>query len=662
MCGLFGALYSDLPSKDVNIFVKKSLLGLNHRGPDGNGVWTKDTDRVVLGHTRLSILDLTEAGHQPMESACGRYVLTFNGEIYNHLLLRKDLNNAGHLINWRGHSDTETLLACFVFFGKEETLKKIKGMFAIALWDKSKRCLFLARDRFGEKPLYYGWKNNSFLFASELKVFSYFKGECSQVDRNVLSLYMQFMYVPTPYSIYKNIYKLEPGSFLQISQVDRHFAPNQIPFSPFSMKNFHISRWYDLYSVARNGIDNLIINEDKAIDELESLLLGSVKEQLISDVPIGAFLSGGVDSSIIVALMQKISMNPVKTFSIGFDDESYNEAHYAKAVAQHLGTDHNELYVSPNDAISVIPKLPNLYDEPFADSSQIPTFLVSQLTQQKVTVSLSGDGGDELFGGYNRYLWVKPLWDKFQWLPLNIRKTIGSSIHLLPVSKWDSIGKLLPNKYKSTLFGEKMYKVGSRLKNIESLDALYFSFVAEKYQNLDVVIGKDKALLKTKLDEDNLVLNCLDPEHRMMLWDSMTYLTDDILTKVDRASMGVGLETRVPFLDHELVDLSWRIPLNMKIRNGTSKWVLRQLLYNYVPRELIERPKAGFAIPIGVWLKGPLRDWAEDLLSFQQIKLDGYFDANLVRTRWNEHLSGQYVWTNFLWAVLMFNSWLGHNK
>ena len=663
MCGLFGALYHPhLASVDIDNFAKKALLSLDHRGPDDSGTWKDSSSRIVLGHTRLSILDLTEAGHQPMESACSRYMLVFNGEIYNHISLRKDLDGTNHPPIWRGHSDTETLLACFASWGISKTLERVTGMFAFALWDRFEQRLFLGRDRFGEKPLYYGWSEGSFIFASELKAIRSFNGLNNQIDRNVLSLYMQFMYVPTPYSIYKNIYKLESGCLLEIDQSEFYSVPTQTPFAPLNFKGLSIRRWYDLYSVAKNGTNSLFTDESEALKTLEDTLLDSVRSQLISDVPIGAFLSGGVDSSIIVALMQKLSTHPIKTFSIGFDEGSYNEAHYAKAVAQHLGTNHHELYVSPKDAMSVIPNLPDLYDEPFADSSQIPTFLVSQLARQKVTVSLSGDGGDELFCGYNRYLWGKLIWNKFQWLPLSLRKVLGATMHSLPTSTWDSLGKLLPNKYTATLLGDKVHRMGHRLQTIESLDDLYFSLVAEGYQDIDIVQGSRKTLLKTRLDEVNPVLGALGSEQRMMLWDSLTYLTDDILTKVDRAAMGVSLETRIPFLDHNVVDLAWRVPLNMKIRDGTSKWLLRQVLYQYVPRELIERPKAGFAIPVGQWLRGPLRDWAEDLLDLKQIESDGYFNANLVRKRWDEHLSGRYMWTNFLWSILMFNAWLRNNR
>jgi asparagine synthase (glutamine-hydrolysing) len=656
VCGLFGALYS--ASADVSNFANKSISSLNHRGPDDSGTWKDDSSRVILGHTRLSILDLTCAGHQPMQSECERYMLVFNGEIYNHALLRKRLDKANKLLNWRGHSDTETLLACFSHWGVSSTLKSIEGMFSIALWDKLKGTLVLARDRFGEKPLYYGWCDGSLVFSSELKVFKNFKGFKNKIDRNVLSLYMRFMYVPSPYSIYKDIYKLDPGCLLEINQSNFYHPPESTPSEALKCKGLSVKRWYDLFSVAKDGIGNTIKDETIAIKAIKDTLLNSVESQLISDVPIGAFLSGGVDSSIIVALMQQASNKPVETFSIGFQDKAYNEAHYAKKVAQYLGTSHHEIYISPGDSMSVIPELPNLYDEPFADSSQIPTFLVSKLARQNVTVSLSGDGGDELFGGYNRYLWSRPLWNKFQWIPPSVRKVLGASVSAIPIELLAFLGGFLPSQYSTTLLGDKVHRMGSRLKNIKNLDELYFSLVSDECQGLDVIKNIDKKLLKTKLDINNSVLGVLESEHRMMLWDTLTYLTDDILTKVDRAAMGVGLETRIPFLDKNVVALSWRIPLNMKIRNGESKWILKQLLYDFVPRKLIDRPKAGFAIPVGYWLKGPLREWAEDLLNSKQMEVDGYFDVGIVEKRWNDHLSGKYTWTNFLWSILMFNAWL----
>jgi asparagine synthase (glutamine-hydrolysing) len=425
----------------------------------------------------------------------------------------------------------------------------------------------------------------------------------------------------------------------------------------FDDKGISIKQWYSLSEVAKNSQNNLVKDESEAIYLLEKTLLKSVQSQLISDVPLGAFLSGGIDSSLIVALMSNICSHPIKTFTIGFEESGFNEAVYAKAVARHLNTEHHELYVTSKEALEVIPNLPSLYDEPFADSSQIPTYLVSKLAHQNVSVSLSGDAGDELFGGYNRYLWSERVWSKLKWMPPIMRKTIGTAIQKLPISTWDVAGHMLSNKYRVESMGGKAHRLAHRLKTVNSLDDMYHSLVAEG-SNEDSLVSGSYPALKIKLNDSNIVKNIDESVHRMMLLDTLTYLPDDILTKVDRAAMGVSLETRIPFLDYRVVELAWRLPLNIKINNGIGKWPLREILYKYVPKELIERPKAGFAIPVGQWLRGPLREWADDLLNGSIVQDDRYFDSKLVERMWVRHLSGKYDYAPSLWAILMFVSWI----
>ncbi len=654
MCGITG-IFGNLRKEEFDSSIHEMSATLNHRGPDDAGTWINEENGVAFGHQRLSIIDLSSAGHQPMVSPCGRFTTVFNGEIYNHLQLRDKLNTSANKQSWKGHSDTETLVTAFSQWGIEKTLQQLVGMFAIAVWDFKEKRLFLIRDRFGEKPLYYGWSNGVFLFGSELKALQKYKRFSNQIDRGALSLYMKYMYVPTPYSIFKDIYKLEPGCILQI---DKGTKPPTLPlFAPFRDQGINIAQWYSISNMAQAGQKNLITDQNDAVDLIEKTLLESVRSQLISDVPLGAFLSGGIDSSVITALMQKVCKDPVKTFTIGFEESSFNEAIYAKEVSRHLGTEHHELYVTSSDAFKVIPHLPTLYDEPFADSSQIPTYLASKLARESVTVSLSGDAGDELFGGYNRYLWGSRVWNKVRWMPLIVRQTLGVAINKISVNTWDSIGNSLPNSSRVSLMGDKAHRMAHRLKNVKSLDDVYHSLVTEGYKE-DGLVVNDKAALITKLDNNDIVSGIVDSEHRMMLLDSLTYLPDDILTKVDRAAMGVSLETRIPFLDYRVAELAWRLPLDTKINNGETKWPIRQVLYKYVPKVLIERTKAGFAIPVGQWIRGPLREWAADLLNEERIRREGYFNPELVQQLWQQHLSGKYDWTPRLWAILMFQAWL----
>jgi asparagine synthase (glutamine-hydrolysing) len=647
MCGLAGFWGIGTYSEEALLSSVRCMADvLRHRGPDDTGAWADVQAGMVLGHRRLSIIDLSSAGHQPMHSDGERFVMAFNGEIYNHLELRAELEG----IAWRGRSDTETLLAGFEAWGVVETLKKAVGMFAIALWDKHTQTLTLVRDRFGEKPLYYGWVNGAFVFGSELKALRAYPGFDNAVSREALAQYMRFTYVPAPLSIYQDIYKLEPGCLLTLNGFP-HNACND------SLK---ITKWWTLAEVVQAGKKNQITDEVEAVDALELCLAKAVKLQSLAEVPLGAFLSGGVDSSIIVALMQQQSSRPVKTFTVGFEEAGFDESPYAKAVAQHLGTDHSELFVSSVEAQAVIQELPNMYDEPFADSSQIPTHLVCKAARQHVTVALSGDAGDELFGGYNRYFWGSRIWNRLAWMSYPVRQTLGKAIANVPIGVFDVLGKplnaLLPGSQGISLLGDKAHKLAARLQGVRSMDDFYMSLVSEWKDPGSVVKGAGG-----KADELFHVPANLSSEEIMMYRDSMTYLPDDILCKVDRASMATSLETRVPFLDHRVAELAWRLPLHMKIRDNQGKLVLRKVLNKYVPRNLIDRPKAGFGIPVGQWLRGPLRDWAEALLDEQRLQGEGYFYPAPIRTRWVEHLSGKRDHTPKLWAVLMFQSWLEEN-
>lgn len=653
MCGLTGVLADRVPAADALRGMTDSLF---HRGPDDGDVWIDADGGIALGHRRLAILDLSPAGRQPMHSACGRYVIAFNGEIYNHLELRDELERAGIAVAWRGHSDTETLLACFVAWGVRVTLERTVGMFAIALWDRAERRLHLARDRFGEKPLYYGWARGAFVFGSELKALRRFPGFDNPVDRDVVALYLQFCYVPAPYAIYRQLYKLEPGCVLSLSLADAASPPAEALFAPARHGSLTVERYWSLAEVVRLGLANPIHDEREAVRQLEATLSNAVRLQSIADVPLGAFLSGGIDSSTIVALMQAQSSRPVRTFTIGFDEAGFNEAEHAKAVARHLGTDHTELYVSPKQARDVIPRLPELYCEPFADSSQVPTFLVAQIARQHVTVALSGDAGDELFGGYNRYFWGRRIWSRLSWMPHSARRRLGALIQRVPPGAWDALGRGVPGTTGVARLGDKAHKLAHRLKTVDSLDDLYRSLVTEWGADSGIVPGARR--LPTLLDDPMVVQGVPESENRMMVWDALTYLPDDILHKVDRAAMGVSLETRVPFLDHRVAELAWRIPLHMKIRNGHGKWALRQVLDRHVSHELIERPKAGFGIPINQWLRGPLREWAEDLLGESRLECGGLLAVGPIRQKWRQHMAGTHDWTPRLWAVLMFEAWL----
>jgi asparagine synthase (glutamine-hydrolysing) len=640
MCGVVGFVTSQPLVAPTLVTAMASAL--SHRGPDDHGCWLDPTAGIALGHRRLSIVDLSPAGHQPMESANGRYVLAFNGEVYNFQDIRRDLESASGrgAIQWRGHSDTEVMLEAISAWGFEDALTKFGGMFALALWDREERTLHLARDRLGEKPLYYGDIGGSFVFGSELKALRVFPGSL-EIDRQALAQFLRFRYIPAPQSIYRGIYKLEAGAFLSVRVTQTGALNRGTP------------RRY--WSLDLAGADDgwTRANEGPLVDQLHGLLRDSVRRQMVSDVPLGAFLSGGIDSSTIVALMQEYSPRPVRTFTIGFQEEGFNEAQHAKAVARHLGTEHTEFYVTPREAAEVIPKLPEIYDEPFADSSQIPTFLVSRLTRQYVTVSLSGDGGDELFAGYPRYIFGEALWNRIRWLPSWVRRGAYGVLAKPSARSWDRLLSAAPRRLRSSVSGHRIHRLAEVLR-AGDFDDMYIRLVSLGSYSDSIVLGGTAEPDGDGPDgrDANTYLN------RMRRFDIDQYLPDDLLVKVDRASMSVALESRAPMLDHRLVEFAWRLPEHMLVRGGIGKWILRQVLDRYVPRELVERPKAGFGIPIGQWLRSDLREWAEHLLQESAIRDQSILDPDPVRRMWEEHVSGRHDRQAYLWGVLMFQAWM----
>jgi asparagine synthase (glutamine-hydrolysing) len=653
MCGLVGFWGGRLwhePERTRHALTRMTDA-LRLRGPDDGGCWLDRDNTVALGHRRLAIVDLSPAGHQPMQSASNRYMIVFNGEIYNHLDLRADMARHGLAMEWRGHSDTETLLAGFDAWGVRRTIEKAVGMFAFAVWDKLNRILTLAVDRMGEKPLYYGWQGRdserTFLFASDLRAMKPHPAFSARVDRNALTKLLRHNYIPAPHSIYEGVFKLSPGCMLTL-----HPATGAVQ---------HETYWscVDQY---RRGIQSPFRGSfPDAVDELDSLLRAAVARQMMSDVPVGAFLSGGVDSSVVAALMQAKSMQPVRTFSIGFHEEHYNEAHHAKAVAAHLGTQHTELYVSAGDAMAVIPRLGEIYSEPFADSSQIPTFLVSQMARRDVTVSLSGDAGDELFCGYSRYLKTRSIWHRLRDKPLLLRRAAARLLTTLSPGAWNRVFGMvmpvLPASLKFMDFGDSMHKRAGLLDST-SLADLYEKMASHWPDPASIVIGGHEP--SPSMVDLAVQLDDFDDMQRMMALDLLSYLPGDILVKVDRAAMEVSLETRVPFLDQGVVEFAMSLPGVMKMNSNGSKWILRQVLYRYVPATLIERPKMGFGVPIHRWLRGPLRDWAAALLDETRLRREGYLNPEPIAQCWKEHAAGKRNWQYPLWNVLMFQAWLEH--
>ncbi len=638
MCGFSGFYAGEQFTSDVTALLNSMGMAIFNRGPDSSGVWYDQEASVGFVHRRLAIVDLSAAGHQPMPSHSGRYMMAYNGEVYNHESIRAQLEQISPR-SWRGHSDTETLLAAIEQWGLMVTLQKASGMFGLALWDQQSKTLQLARDRFGEKPLYYGWQQGCFLFGSQLNALRAHPAFKPVINRDAITLLLRHNYIPAPYSIYQQIFKLLPGTILTLD------ANKQL-----TTDSYWSARDAMMQSVG--SLDNSSVEQQ--LVSLEQTLKNAVSAQMAADVPLGAFLSGGVDSSLIVALMQSQSNKPVKTFSIGFDDPRFNEAEFAREVAKHLGTEHTDLYVTADDALAVVPKLAEIYDEPFSDSSQIPTYLVSQIARQHVTVSLSGDAGDELFCGYNRYLLTARLWNKLNRVPVVLRKLASSLITVIPIQSWNQFGKLLPANLQLSNLGDKLHKAASVLA-CRDIEQLYLGLVSHWQNPEQVVIGSKEP--QTVLTDPERKANFVDPILQMMAQDTLSYLPDDILVKVDRAAMAVSLETRVPFLDHSVLEHAWRIPLDLKLRNGKSKWCLREILYKYVPKDLIERPKMGFAVPLDAWLRGPLMSWADNLLAEGRLREEGFFDVEVIGRMWQEHKSGKRNWQYQLWDVLMFQSW-----
>lgn len=641
MCGIAGSWKPGADQSSVDIGQRMAAV-LHHRGPDDGDVWVDESLGLMLAHRRLAVIDQSAAGHQPMQSGCGRYTISYNGEIYNHLDIRSELEASGHAPEWRGHSDTETLLASLAAWGCPATLKKLNGMFAFALWDQRDRCLILARDRMGEKPLYYGISKGVFLFASELKALQVHPAWEGEIDRNALAAYFRFQYVPAPRSIYQNINKLPPA----------HYA--EIRFS--SQPEIALHRYWNLSAAAQSGAGSSAQQNAAALtDSLDVLIRDSVGRRMVADVPLGAFLSGGYDSSMVVAQMAAQSNLPVKTFSIGFEDPELDEAPHARAIARHIGTDHTELYVTDRDALNTVVDLPKIWDEPFADSSQIPTLLISHMAREHVTVSLSGDGGDELFYGYGRYFQAESLQQTLAKWPLPVRQLAAAVLSHAPVAILEALARLLPSRYQVEHPSDRLPKLAPLLRLRDP--ALFYQEIVSHWKAPEELVRGAVEPISAFTDKANLP-SLPGLAELMMYLDMISYLPDDILTKVDRASMAASLEARVPLLDHRLVEFAWQIPTSLKRSSDGGKALFRDVLYRYVPSALLDRPKKGFGVPLESWLKGPLRDWGESLLSEQKLQDAGFLDANLVRTMWQQHISGERRWHYYLWDVLMFQAWL----
>jgi asparagine synthase (glutamine-hydrolysing) len=646
MCGIAGFYNNDSKySNEILSIARRMGDAISHRGPDNFDFWTDNSSPLTLLHRRLAILDLSEAGNQPMHSPSNRYVISYNGEIYNHLDIRREIDKDFSDVKWLSQSDTETIIIAIEVWGIKKSLQAISGMFAIAIWDKKLKTLHLARDRVGEKPLYYGWQNNVFLFASELKAIKAHPSFEGKIDRNSINMLMQYGYIPAPYSVYKKIFKLEPGKLLSFN------------FQLQGKDGFEsIEDYWSFQEVAKSARCNQFQGGFKeAKIKLNELLIQSISSQMISDVPIGAFLSGGIDSSLIVSLMQACSDKPINTFTIGFSEDKYNEADFAKEIAKYLGTNHSEYYVSSSEALDVIPKLPHIYDEPFADSSQIPTYLVSKLAKSSVTVSLSGDAGDELFGGYNRHVYSYRWGNILRKTPKNFKLTVARLLDLCKPDYLNQLESRLSKKFISKTginnLSNFFNKTSTALKLHES-KGLYQSFITHWPKDSNIVLHSN-SYSENLFADDNFSLM-----ESMMMNDFMSYLHNDILVKVDRAAMGLSLETRVPFLNEDIIRFAWTLPNSMKVHNGKGKYILRSLLNEYIPKKYFDRPKQGFAVPIEDWLRGPLLDWAESLLSKSKLDEQGYLNSNIVREKWDEHKSGKKNWQTDLWDVLMLQAWL----
>ncbi len=638
MCGIAGFITSNLRETDSSAILNAMTDAIAHRGPDDSGQWIDVAQGVALGHRRLSIIDLSPAGHQPMTSQSGRYELVFNGEIYNYHALRTKLEDERIAPSWRGRSDTEVLLACIEAWGIRGALGALNGMFAIAVWDRQDGRLTLARDRAGEKPLYYGRQGASILFASELKAIAVHPEFEKIIDRNAVAAFMRFAYVPSPLSIWQGIYKLPPAHMVEVYPGDTE------PRTP--------ECYWDIRGIASEGEKHPFKDTPELVDELDFLLRDAVKLRMEADVPLGSFLSGGVDSSAITALMQAQSDRPIKTFSIGFSERGYDESAYARAVAEHLGTDHCELRVDAAQAQDVLPKLPKIWDEPFADTSQIPTYLVSSLARREVTVALSGDGGDELFAGYNRHIMGPRIWEKVAHLPSVVRRSVAATLSG-SIVRGTANGLVSLTGIGSKVAGltERIPKIG-KVIGANSPTDFYAQLVSQWPPEAKLVVGVSDAALDVDMPDFS------DFRNTMLFLDSSTYLPDDILVKVDRAAMAVSLEGRIPFLDHRLMEFAWHVPMSAKIKNGRGKHILREVLYRYVPPALIDRPKAGFQVPIGDWLLGPLRDWAEGLLDLTRIRSQGLLNPAVVQSIWQRFQRGEVALLTQVWCVLTFQAWL----
>lgn len=658
MCGIAGIVAHSGWTKQALEEVANSMAStLQHRGPDAQGVWLDPLQPLALAHQRLSIQDLSPAGSQPMSSAQGRFHIVFNGEIYNFQKIADELRQLGH--RFRGHSDTEVLLASLEEWGVAETLKRSHGMFAFAVWDMHAQELILCRDRMGEKPLFFGWLDNCFVFASEMKAFQKNFHRSLVIDNDSVAAFFRFGYVPSPHSIYKNIFKLLPGTYLRLPVAP---LPSVYDFNPMpSNECFSPKSYWQLESVARQGVSNLISDEKNAIDQLDALLIDSIRQQKIADVPIGAFLSGGVDSSLVSAVMQSLSDTPISTFTIGFKEKEFDEAPYARAIAKHLGTDHHECYISANDGLDLIEGIPKYWDEPFADSSQIPSLLVAKMARNKVKVCLTGDGGDELFCGYNRYFSMVAFCSKTQRLPHYLRQICSAALSSISPNTWQRAYAI-----SKTLLGSSRTQANVGLKIQKIVGLMQLDTMRDSYRYLMSSWSNPNEIFNHTEEADNIMDRQPNPNlgsfiNDAMYWDQLGYLVDDNLVKGDRSSMVFGLETRLPLLSPRIIELSWRLPMSMKYRNGQSKWLLRQVLYRYIPRVLIERPKMGFSVPVSDWLKGPLKSWGEDLIYSNSTREAPCLNQNEIHRVWLQHQKGSHDHSQKLWTTCIWLSWLNEH-